>query len=211
MSSRLVLPQAQQAGRPAGCPRPAPPRPPPPPLRSRPSSSSSSLPPPPYNFFPSHCLSAGSQDGRRCRRPGQARPQAAVAPTSGSGWEGRVRARVIVCDRRATAPFRITRNSSLGFRIARNPEAKLSIKAFRSGRTCAAACRFKSRLRFQLANIPLHIFWPVKAEKSGTYLIMKLAFGGGVCVFSANLRHEQKASLLWGEGLIGNVLSSMPL
>lgn len=181
MSSRLVLPQAQQAGRPAGCPRPAPPRPPPPPLRSRPSSSSS-LPPPPYNFFPSHCLSAGSQDGRRCRRPGQARPQAAIAPTSGSGWEGRVRARAVMCDRRASAPFQITRNSTLGFQIARNPVAKLSINAFRSGCTCAVVCSCGSRLRFQLANIPLHIFWPVKAEKSGSYLIMKLAFGSGVCV-----------------------------
>lgn len=120
-----------------------------PPL-SRPSSSSS-LPPPPYNFFPSHCLSAGSQDGRRCRRPGQARPQAALAPTSGSGWEGRARVRCSVRPG-GLGSFPDIQKVHFEFSEARNPESRLNFKfpppPRPSDGTCAVTCSRSPRLRF---------------------------------------------------------------
>lgn len=53
-----------------------------------PSLPSSSLLPPPYNFFPSRCRSPDSQDGRRSRRPGQAKPRPRALPLPAPSGRG---------------------------------------------------------------------------------------------------------------------------
>lgn len=72
--------------------------PPCPAAASSPSLPSSSLLPPPYNFFPPRRLAPGSQDGRRCRRPGQARPRPRALPLPAPSGRGE-RACAVTCCR----------------------------------------------------------------------------------------------------------------